>query len=481
MHKQNIRVSDAIPEVPLSFDRTVERTLKQICIQRQDNVIRILERKPVRTREQRKNDQSGRLTMRLARRIGAASVAAMLILGTIAIGSVVIKRSVRQSVEPSAPLSQGEPVEQSVQPSMPVEPEHTYSILLLPELEEAEVYATARQSHGQPAFTEEDWGWLRRIEVSVEDIKLDGESIAWTNIFRIPKDAKPGMTENPFATYDKTDTMDLFTDDASVIWNGSEQELVKSAWSDGAYSFDETDDAWTIYIETIYERPVLDLSGAATNAATVKQQFRILDNLVDSQANIATIGMIEQSFRFDASVGEEDVKTVVTERNLSGAVTLSVLTETGRLKNVRVNLDGVVLNETVRFLDSGIQVTYSYKSVPENWNDDYRRSFLLASMESISHEGFTIACTADGETVAPEHPNVQPFNEISFRLPIEWGDARFAETGCTLELSLQCVDTFNGEPVGDNWEMPEDAGSGVFGYEVTMRSQSLATITLPMP
>ena len=482
MHKRTIRVSDAIPEMPLSFEQTVERTLNNVCAQRHDNVIRLLERKPVRTWEQRKDDQNGRLSLRAAKRIGTVSIAAMLIFGIVAIGGVVIRRSLRQGVEPPVPLSQGEPIEQPTQPPQaPVEPEYACSIRLLPELEEAEVYAAARQSHGQPVFTEEDWGWLRRIEVTVEDISLTNDSLSWTNVFRIPKDAKEGMTDNPFASYDKTDRMDLFRDEASVIFSGSEQELVASAWNDGAYSFDETDDAWTIRIESVYERPALNLDGAATNKATVRQQFRMLDNLVDSQANIATIGMIEQSFQFDASVGAEDVKTVVTERTLSGTATVSVLTETGRLKNVQVNLDGVVLNETVRFLDSGVRVTYSYKKVPESWDSDLRRSFLRGSMESASREGFTIACMANGETVTPEHPNHQPFNEISFELPIEWGDASFSETGCTIELSMQCVDTFNGEPVGDDWQMPEDAGSGVFGYEITTRSQPLATVTLPMP
>ena len=31
MNKKNIRVSDAIPEMPLSFDRTVEQTLRRVC------------------------------------------------------------------------------------------------------------------------------------------------------------------------------------------------------------------------------------------------------------------------------------------------------------------------------------------------------------------------------------------------------------------------------------------------------------------
>lgn len=480
MHKRSIRVSDAIPEVPLSFDRTVERTLNQVCTQRQGSVIRLLERKPVRNWKQQKS--TNRLSMRLAKQIGAVSVAAMLVFGILAIGGVVISRSLRQSAEPLTPLLESEIAEQPTQPPQaPVGPEYDYSVRLLPELEEAEVYAAARQSHGQPAFTEEDWGWLRKIEVSAEDILLSNDSLSWTTVFRIPKDAKPGMTDNPFVAYDKTDTMDLFRDEACVFFNGSEQELVESAWSDGAYSFDETDDAWRICIESVYERPALNPDGATTSEATVKQQFRMLDNLVDSQANIATIGMIEQRFRFDASVGAEDVKTVVTVRPLSGAATMTVLGETGNLKNVRVNLDGVVLNETVRFLDSGIRVTYSYKTVPESWDNDMRQAFLRASMESINREGFTIACTADGETVTPKHPNHQPFNELSFELPIEWGDASFSETGCTLELSLQCVDTFNGDPVGDDWKMPEDAGGGTFGYEITTRKQPLITITLPMP
>jgi len=48
MDKKSIRVSDAIPEMPASFDRRTEETLKSVCAERSRKTIRSIERRPIR-------------------------------------------------------------------------------------------------------------------------------------------------------------------------------------------------------------------------------------------------------------------------------------------------------------------------------------------------------------------------------------------------------------------------------------------------
>ena len=294
MNKKIIRVSDAIPEMPLSFERTVERTLNEVCTGRNEKTARSADAKPSdRWTPQSGNVRTGKTKQRLSR-ILAVSCAAVLLLGVFAVGGIVLKNNLFGRSSP-APLASAAP-EATKEATVPMNVgDHAVTIRLLPELPEAETYAEWRARALQPAFSEEDWDWIRRMDVSVHGFTVDGQTMRWVTVFRMAPGEKPAQYEqNPFDIIDLTG-MDLFEDGTVVTWNGVEQKC--SVHTEITTGTDSSDGAWIVSVYTQTERPKTEFAGTAT----VRQQFRLIDNKVDPQAAIATVGLIGQTFTFDAS------------------------------------------------------------------------------------------------------------------------------------------------------------------------------------
>lgn len=96
MKHKRIRISDAIPEMPVSFERTVERTLTSVCPEQSTGAA-----KAVRTWNQ---PQSSARTP-LAARIGIVAATAVLLVCVLAIGGVVVWNALRTPpTEPNFPL-----------------------------------------------------------------------------------------------------------------------------------------------------------------------------------------------------------------------------------------------------------------------------------------------------------------------------------------------------------------------------------------
>jgi len=107
MNKKIIRVSDAIPEMPLSFDRTVEQTLNKVCTGRNEKTARSADAKiSDRWTPQSGNARIGKTKQRLSR-ILAVSCAAVLVLGVFAVGGIVLKNNLFGRSEP-IPMAQDE-------------------------------------------------------------------------------------------------------------------------------------------------------------------------------------------------------------------------------------------------------------------------------------------------------------------------------------------------------------------------------------
>ncbi len=291
MHKTRIRVSDAIPEMPVSFEKTVERTLKSVCTE---------QRKPARSTEASPSERwtPRRSTRKRKERLTAVfaySTAAIVLAAVLLIGGAIMKNAFfpNRSEQMSGVVS-----ESPEQPAEPIAQEvdgYSVTIRLLPELEDAEAYAAARERALQPAFSEEDWGWIRKIDVSMHDFTVGGDTIRWLTTFRIrPEDKPTQWDENPFDIIDGSG-MDLFEDSTVLLWNGA--ELAISVNAECSFGVDTTDGAWLVSYYCSAQVPYAQYSGTAT----VTEQFRLIDNKVDTQAAIATVGMIEQRFTFDTS------------------------------------------------------------------------------------------------------------------------------------------------------------------------------------
>ena len=278
MNKKNIRVSDAIPEMPLSFDRTVEQTLRRVCSESKQTA----SPRAASAAERSTNDDTPNPRRKhwFSKALQYAATAAMLV-AILAVGGILVKSAFRSTSKPAAHA-----------PSTSAK----VSIRLLPELEDAELCAKAREDAQQPAFSEEDWGWIRKIGVSIESFEYTEDTLQWTTVFRIKPQNRPAQwTENPFEVGD-TGCLRILEDGTTVFLNGGEEPLSVNTetWTEI-----DADGSWLVYVGSqavLSDLPLYD------GVAPVRQQFRLIDRAVDDWATSATVAVIEQTFSVDLTL-----------------------------------------------------------------------------------------------------------------------------------------------------------------------------------
>ncbi len=279
MNKKNIRVSDAIPEMPLSFDRTVEQTLRRVCSESKQTA----SPRAASAAERSTNDDTPNPRRKhwFSKALQYAATAAMLV-AVLAVGGILVKSAFRSTSKPAAHA-----------PSTSAK----VSIRLLPELEDAELCAKAREDAQQPAFSEEDWGWIRRIDVSIDDgFEYAEDTLQWTTVFRVKPQNRPAQwSENPFEAGD-AGSLRILEDGTTVFLNGGEEQLSVNTetWTEI-----DADGSWLVYVGSqavLSDLPLYD------GVAPVRQQFRLIDRAVDDWATSATVAVIEQTFSVDLTL-----------------------------------------------------------------------------------------------------------------------------------------------------------------------------------
>ncbi len=104
MNKKVIRVSDAIPDVPASFDRTVENTLKEVCAEKKTaKVLKEQSNRKWTSEGSSARKRSGRIS-----RIAAYSAVALLLVAVFAIGAVIAKNALSDQTKTPSQLAQEE-------------------------------------------------------------------------------------------------------------------------------------------------------------------------------------------------------------------------------------------------------------------------------------------------------------------------------------------------------------------------------------
>ena len=153
--------------------------------------------------------------------------------------------------------------------------------------------------------------------------------------------------------------------------------------------------------------------------------------------------------------------------------------------NTPVDLDGVVLAESVSFRSTGVYLSYRVKEAPADWTEQMRRALLFPTNEKGKFEGMSVSYTLGGDDTVyePSFPEVTAQGDGTFAytviLPIFPSDYEaLKQQGVTVCLTLHAVDSFNGQPVDDTWsvaEFPED------GWDTTTNPQPLASFPLDLP
>ena len=409
-----------------------------------------------------------------------AAVVALLAIGTAAAATILA----RNYYSPSSYMMHGKDEREQNQNVVPdiesaiasAKPETgNYSIVMLPEMENADELNEWRQKMGQPVYSEEDWGWIREIRPEIEEVLLDGNTLICNirmhtdhgmNFNWESEHAVEGLSEESYYTVDGDDTI-------HELPFGGGGTNPSSVTADGATMHAEFD------LDELAEPFPTD------GKVHVTTTIHIRDVHVDDMNDVGLLALMTYSFTFDASAGADVAAPIVTERALSGSVVLTCFDKNGE-RNVRVSLDGVVLEETLKFRKTGIYATYRVKSAPDTWTEAYTNALLSPSPESGNGEGMFVACVQKngenaGAVMQMGYPSSIPFGEYTFILPIFPSDyAQAKKDGYTMQLNYRCVDTFNGEPVGDDWNLSM-SGSGVMEYNVTTRVQPLASFDLILP
>ena len=438
----------------------------------------------VRTLQSETKGETAARSLRLPirRRTLAILIAAailVLAIGTAAAATIIGKKY----YSPSAYLMNGKDEREQNEQAIPdienaiasAKPETgDYSIVMLPEMENADELNAWRQKMGQPVYSEEDWGWIREIRPEIEEVLVDGNML----VFNIRMHTDHGLNFD----WDSEHAIEGLSEEMYYTVEGDDTIHELPFGGGGTNPDSVTSDGATMHTE-------IELDDLAEPFPTegivhVTASIHIRDTRVEDMNDIGLLALMTYEFSFDASAGADVAAPTVTERPLSGSVVLTYR-ENGREYNKRVSLDGVVLEETTHYRSTGIYVTYKVKSAPEDWTDLDTGALMSPSYESSLQYGFSVVCASKGITDENEilksgYPNSVPGGEYTVILPIFPSDyERIKATGYEIRLGYRRIDTFNGESVDEDWQFILPSGVGEWDW--TSVEQPIATFDLQMP
>ena len=360
--------------------------------------------------------------------------------------------------------SEGEPIADVENAIAAAAPENgSYSVRLLPELEDAAELANRREDMGQSPFSEADWGWLREVVPSIGEALISGHTISWST--RLTTSHAAAFSSGGDAA---GQWLDAITDTAYYTVSGDETPHALSC-STGLNPNQANESS--VMLGTECET---DDGFPTSGIVTVTQVIRILDTRVDPMSNIGTLALIEHTFTLDAASGAAASETVHVSVPLTGDCILTV-SSGGAVRNERVNLDGVVLDAAIDYASAGLYVKLTVTETPAGWTDAYTDALM-----SITHagdmRGMRALYTVDGMQYSPSLPSFIPCQELAYILPVfpsDYGDI----SSLTMELLLERWTALNGEPCGEDWSTAALPSS----WSAEGESQPLATFEIPLP
>ena len=459
---KDYRLRDAIPETPPSFYNTVEERLSALCEQK----------------------QPARITFGLRKKwLLPLVAAAVLLLGGTAVAAGMW---LRDNYSPTSYMEtakekreeQGKTipdVEQAIESAAPKT--GNYSFVMLPEFEDAQVLDDYRVQQGQPRYNEADRAWIRDIVPEVEEVLIDGRTLAFN--IRLNTDHAQAFKWPDV----EGQWVDALVDNITFRKEGDSMAYPIVSSGGGVNPNMGTDSWATLYTDVILDQP--DVSFPTEGRVELTVEIGLRDARVEDLAPIGNVAKLYYTFSFDAAAGTEVAPAVVTERQLSGSVVLTV-DDWGdpakpRMYNKRVSLDGVALKEEVRYRQTGVYVTYTVDKAPTDGNEALTNAILSPNREGKWYGLYMeYRIGQEGEWLPVGHENWGKFGENTVIVPIfpsEYGKAK-AE-GVTLRLTEYYGTALNGTPIDEDWTMDIPAGAMTLDFELA--PQELGTYEIPLP
>ena len=345
--------------------------------------------------------------------------------------------------------------------------------VLLPEMSDADDLNGWRVKNGQKPFDEGDWAWVREIRPEVQEVLYDGTAFAYTIRLHTDHAAAFSRENHGDQWLDALVEQTLYTDTGRKIGTVTGETGLLEESCDGQ--------GITLYSEDSLTEP-LQGSGRVSFTAEIALQ----DVNVDDMAHVGLLGTVYYTFSFDLdeALKAANADTRTAERRLSGHAVLTQ-EEGEKMWNTPVDLDGVVLAESVSFRSTGVYLSYRVKEAPADWTEQMRRALLFPTNEKGKFEGMSVSYTLGGDEIVyePNFPEVmaQADGTLAYTviLPLFPSDYEaLRQRGVTVRLTLHTVDSFNEEPVGETWKQtafPED------GWDITTSAQPLTSFPLDLP
>lgn len=191
-------------------------------------------------------------------RWAAVPAAAVLLILTLAIGTVVASRGLRANPDSDNSIlfvgrndaELGSTLEPSAAPQAetPVIVDQETKVLLLPEIDPEHLIDQMRINHkGLTAYEETDWAWLREAHANVTELSVKGDCLHWTVELRLQKGDR---MENPFlqaVNVQRCEPHCLYTDANGNLGEDPRAKLVDLA-SPGEPTLAEENGEWIMRI-----------------------------------------------------------------------------------------------------------------------------------------------------------------------------------------------------------------------------------------
>ena len=361
-------------------------------------------------------------------------------------------------------------VEQVVQNAAPKS--EGVRVVMLPEMADADTLNQWRVKMGQPKYDEAAWAWVRDIRPEIQEVLYDGTTFAYT--IRLNTDHAAAFSQENHGDQ----WLDACVEQTLYTSTGEEIATVNS--ETGLMEETLAADGIVLHSEYNLNGPLIG-SGRVSFTAEISVQ----DVNVDDMAHVGLLGTIYYTFSFDVdgALAATNANTKITERRLSGNAVLTMDYDT--MWNQPVNLDGVVLEETASFRSTGVYLSYRVKEAPSDWTKQMKWALLSPTNEKGKFEGLSVSYTLGGdETIyEPGFPEAMVQEDGTWAytviLPLFPSDYEaLKQKGVTIRLTLHTVDSFDGEPVGEDWKQttfPEN------GWDITTSAKPLLSFPLEMP
>ena len=329
-----------------------------------------------------------------------------------------------------------------------------------------------RVKMGQPKYDEAAWAWVRDIRPEIQEVLYDGTTFAYT--IRLNTDHAAAFSQENHGDQ----WLDACVEQTLYTSTGEEIATVNS--ETGLMEETLAADGIVLHSEYNLNGPLIG-SGRVSFTAEISVQ----DVNVDDMAHVGLLGTIYYTFSFDVdgALAATNANTKITERRLSGNAVLTMDYDT--MWNQPVNLDGVVLEETASFRSTGVYLSYRVKEAPSDWTKQMKWALLSPTNEKGKFEGLSVSYTLGGdETIyEPGFPEAMVQEDGTWAytviLPLFPSDYEaLKQKGVTIRLTLHTVDSFDGEPVGEDWKQttfPEN------GWDITTSAKPLLSFPLEMP